>query len=199
MLAIAEDNKRKLGLHERGISKRRDREHPITRQHRGCHRIELRINLSGDKDRVLQEAFRVLKPGGRFAVSDVVVQGEVPAEIRKSMELWVGCVAGALSDRDYRQKLAAGGFEAIDIEATRVYTVDDAREFLSASVSTPTPSRRRCRMSSSALSSGRGSLRKPPPVAIQLVATRESCGARCWTHRACTVRLATLGKWGAVE
>jgi arsenite methyltransferase len=90
------------------------------------------INLSGDKDRVLQEAFRVLKPGGRFAVSDVVVQGEVPAEIRKSMELWVGCVAGALSDRDYRQKLAAGGFEAIDIEATRVYTVDDAREFLSA-------------------------------------------------------------------
>jgi SAM-dependent methyltransferase len=91
------------------------------------------INLSGDKDRVLQEAFRVLKPGGRFAVSDVVVRGEVPAEIRESMELWVGCVAGALSDRDYRQKLAAAGFEAIDIEATRVYNVDDARQFLSAS------------------------------------------------------------------
>src|SRR5262249_15079723 len=90
------------------------------------------INLSGDKDRVLREAFRVLKPGGRFAISDVVVRSEVPAEIRKSMELWVGCVAGALSDTEYQQKLANAGFESIDIEATRVYNVDDAREFLRA-------------------------------------------------------------------
>ena len=89
------------------------------------------INLSGDKDRVLQEAFRVLKPGGRFAVSDVVVRGNVPAEIKKSLELWVGCVAGALTDDDYRTKLIKAGFDHIEIEATRVYSIDDAQGFLS--------------------------------------------------------------------
>ena len=88
------------------------------------------INLSPDKDRVLVEAFRVLKPGGRIAVSDVVVRGEVPAEIRGSMELWIGCVAGALDESDYRAKLAEAGFEAIDIEPTRIYRAEDAREFL---------------------------------------------------------------------
>ena len=88
------------------------------------------INLSGDKDRVLEEAFRVLRPGGRFAVSDVVVRGEVPESIRKSVELWVGCVAGALTDDEYRAKLARAGFEAIEIEPTRVYRLDDARAFL---------------------------------------------------------------------
>ena len=88
------------------------------------------INLSGDKDRVLREAFRVLKPGGRFAVSDVVVRGEVPDAIRKSMELWVGCIAGALSETDYRAKLAAAGFSGIDVEVTRVYGVDEAATFL---------------------------------------------------------------------
>ena len=81
---------------------------------------------------MVDEIYRVLKPGGRFAISDVVVRGEVPEEIRKSMELWVGCVAGALSDTEYQQKLAAAGFEAVDIEATRVYNFDDAREFLKA-------------------------------------------------------------------
>ncbi len=90
------------------------------------------INLSGDKDQVIREAFRVLKPGGRLAVSDVVVRGDVPAAIRKSMELWVGCVAGALSEADFRGKLAAAGFAGIDIEPTRVYSVDDARAFLVA-------------------------------------------------------------------
>ena len=80
----------------------------------------------------MREAFRVLKPGGRFAISDVVVRGEVPEQIRKSMELWVGCVAGALSDVEYQQKLAAAGFESIDIEATRVYNINDASEFLKA-------------------------------------------------------------------
>ena len=89
------------------------------------------INLSSDKDRVLKEAFRVLKPGGRFAVSDVVVRGHVPAEIKKSVELWAGCVAGALSEEDYLEKLAKAGFDNIDIEATRVYNIDDARAFLS--------------------------------------------------------------------
>ncbi len=88
------------------------------------------INLAGDKDRVLKEAFRVLKPGGRFAISDVVVRGSVPSEIRKSMELWVGCVAGALTDDDYITKLARSGFENINIEPTRVYSANDARAFL---------------------------------------------------------------------
>jgi arsenite methyltransferase len=90
------------------------------------------INLSGDKDRVLAEAFRVLKPGGRLAVSDVVVRGEVPANVRKSMELWVGCIAGALEENEYREKLARAGFTSIDVEPTRVYKVEEAREFLEA-------------------------------------------------------------------
>ncbi|HXR98278.1 MAG TPA: arsenite methyltransferase [Terriglobales bacterium] len=90
------------------------------------------INLSGDKDGALREAFRVLKPGGRFAVSDVVVRGEVPAEIRRSMELWVGCIAGALEENQFKAKLSAAGFAEVSIEPTRVYKIEDAREFLSA-------------------------------------------------------------------
>ena len=89
------------------------------------------INLSADKDAVMREAFRVLKPGGRFAVSDVVVRGhDVPAEVRRSMELWIGCVAGALEENDYRAKLDNAGFEQVEIEPTRIYEVDDARAFL---------------------------------------------------------------------
>jgi ubiquinone/menaquinone biosynthesis C-methylase UbiE len=89
------------------------------------------INLAADKDRVIAEAFRVLKPGGRFAVSDVVVNGDdVPAEIRQSMELWIGCVAGALSEGGYRDKLTRAGFEHVDVEPTRIYGADDARQFL---------------------------------------------------------------------
>lgn len=88
------------------------------------------INLSADKDKVLQEAFRVLKPGGRFAVSDVVVRGDVPEEVRKSLLLWVGCIAGALRDSDYLSKLAQAGFASIAIEPTRVYSIEDARTFL---------------------------------------------------------------------
>jgi len=91
------------------------------------------INLSNDKDAVLREAFRVLKPGGRFAVSDVIVRGEVPAEVRRSMELWVGCIAGALEEREYQAKLSAAGFENIQVEAWRIYQVDDARAFLTES------------------------------------------------------------------
>jgi arsenite methyltransferase len=90
------------------------------------------INLSADKDRVLAEAFRVLRPGGRFAVSDVVVHGDVPIEIRKNIELWVGCVAGALKDSEYISKLTAVGFGEVSIEPTRIYKVEDARQFLSA-------------------------------------------------------------------
>jgi arsenite methyltransferase len=132
MLALAEENKRKSGLSNVEFLKGEIENIPLPENTVDVIVSNCVINLSSDKDRVLQEAFRVLKPGGRFAVSDVVVRGEVPAEIRKSMELWVGCVAGALSDHDYRQKLAAAGFEAIDIETTRVYNLDDAGEFLSA-------------------------------------------------------------------
>ena len=90
------------------------------------------INLSGDKDQVLREAFRVLKPGGRLAVSDVVVRGGVPLKVRKSMELWVGCIAGALEEKEYEEKLRAAGFEGVEIEPTRIYQVEEAREFLTA-------------------------------------------------------------------
>lgn len=90
------------------------------------------INLSADKDRVLHEAFRVLKPGGRFAVSDVVTRGEIRPDVRRSVEAWVGCLAGALDEGDYRSKLAAAGFVDIDVEPTRIYTAADAREFLAA-------------------------------------------------------------------
>jgi arsenite methyltransferase len=88
------------------------------------------INLSADKDRVLREAFRVLKPGGRFAVSDVVTRGEMLPEIRQSVLAWVGCIAGALEENDYRNKLATAGFEQIEVEPTRIYRAEDAREFL---------------------------------------------------------------------
>jgi SAM-dependent methyltransferase len=91
------------------------------------------INLSSDKDAVLREAFRVLKPGGRFAVSDVVVRGDVPADIRRSMELWVGCIAGALEETEYAAKLRAAGFADVEVEPWRIYQVDDARAFLTES------------------------------------------------------------------
>ena len=89
------------------------------------------INLSANKDKVLQEAFRVLKPGGRFAVSDVVTRGEMPPEIREKVLLWVGCIAGALEESDYRAKLTAAGFAEVELEPTRIYRIDDARTFLS--------------------------------------------------------------------
>src|SRR5579871_2526337 len=132
MLVLAEENKRKSGLANVEFLKGEIENIPLPENSVDVIISNCVINLSGDKDRVMREAFRVLKPGGRFAVSDVVVRGEVPTEIRKSMELWVGCVAGALSDIEYRQKLAGAGFEAIDIEATRVYNVADAEQFLKA-------------------------------------------------------------------
>jgi SAM-dependent methyltransferase len=132
MLALAEENKRKSGLTNVEFLKGEIENIPLPDNSVDVIVSNCVINLSGDKDRVLREAFRVLKPGGRFAVSDVVVRGEVPAEIRKSMELWVGCIAGALSDVEYSEKLLAAGFENIDIEPTRVYNIDDAREFLQA-------------------------------------------------------------------
>jgi 2-polyprenyl-3-methyl-5-hydroxy-6-metoxy-1,4-benzoquinol methylase len=130
MLALAEENKRKSGLANVHFLKGEIENIPLPGNSVDVIISNCVINLSGDKDRVLREAFRVLKPGGRFAVSDVVVRGEVPPVIRNSMELWVGCVAGALSDQDYLDKLAAAGFENAQIDVTRVYGVDDARDFL---------------------------------------------------------------------
>ena len=130
MLALAEENKRKSGLANVHFLKGEIEDIPLPDGSVDVIISNCVINLSGDKDRVLHEAFRVLKPGGRFAVSDVVVRGDVPAAIRKSMELWAGCIAGALSEDDYRAKLAAAGFTGIDVEVTRVYGGDDARAFL---------------------------------------------------------------------
>jgi SAM-dependent methyltransferase len=130
MLALAEENKKKSGLTNVEFLRGEIENIPLPDNTVDVIISNCVVNLSGDKDRVLREAFRVLKPGGRFAISDVVVRGEVPDQIRKSMELWVGCVAGALSDTEYQQKLSAAGFESVDIEATRVYNIDDAKEFL---------------------------------------------------------------------
>ncbi len=132
MLALAEENKRKAGLSNVEFLKGEMENIPLPDNSVDVIISNCVINLSGDKDRVLREANRVLKPGGRFAVSDVVVRGEVPQEIRRSMELWVGCVAGALTETQYREKLAAAGFASIEIEATRVYSIADARAYLGA-------------------------------------------------------------------
>jgi arsenite methyltransferase len=132
MLALAQENKRKSGLANVHFLKGEIEHIPLPANSVDVIISNCVINLSADKDRVLAEAFRVLKPGGRFAVSDVVVRGEVPPEIRKNMELWIGCVAGALSDQEYLDKLANAGFSDGSIEVTRVYSVDDAREFLAA-------------------------------------------------------------------
>jgi SAM-dependent methyltransferase len=130
MLALAEENKRKSGITNVQFLKGEIEHIPLPDNAVDVVISNCVINLSSDKDAVLREAFRVLKPGGRFAVSDVVTRGEMPPEIRKSLLLWVGCVAGALEEQDYRTKLAAAGFEQIDLEPTRVYNVNDARKFL---------------------------------------------------------------------
>src|SRR5688500_9735144 len=130
MLALAEDNKRKAGVANVEFLKGQIEAVPLPEGAVDVIISNCVINLSADKDRVLREAFRVLKPGGRFAVSDVVIRGEIPAEVRRSMELWVGCVAGALTEDEYRSKLKAAGFDDIEIETTRVYDVEDARGFL---------------------------------------------------------------------
>ena len=130
MLALARDNQRKAGVTNVEFLKGEIEAVPLPNDTVDVIISNCVINLSADKDRVFAEAFRVLKPGGRFAVSDVVVRGEVPASIRRSIELWIGCVAGALSEDDYRAKLAKAGFTDIEIEPTRIYRAEDAREFL---------------------------------------------------------------------
>jgi arsenite methyltransferase len=132
MLALARENQKKDGIENVEFLKGAIENIPLPDNTVDVIISNCVINLSGDKDRVLREAFRVLKPGGRLAISDVVVRGEVPADIRKSMELWVGCIAGALEEYDYRDKLYAAGFESVDIEPTRIYKVEEARDFLEA-------------------------------------------------------------------
>ena len=130
MLALARENQKKAGIENAEFLKGAIEKIPLPANSVDVIISNCVINLSGDKDRVIAEAFRVLKPGGRFAVSDVVVRGEVPAEIRRSMELWVGCVAGALEEKEYREKLQHAGFESVEVEATRVYKTDEARDFI---------------------------------------------------------------------
>jgi arsenite methyltransferase len=133
MLALARENQRKAGVTNVEFLKGTIEAIPLPDQSVDVIISNCVINLSVDKDAVLREAFRVLKPGGRFAVSDVVIRGDVPAEVRRSMELWVGCVAGALRDDEYASKLEAAGFEAVDVEPWRVYQLEDARGFLAES------------------------------------------------------------------
>jgi len=130
MLALARDNQLKAGISNVEFLKGTIEAIPLAANTVDVVISNCVINLSSDKDAVLREAFRVLKPGGRFAVSDVVVRGEVPAEVRRSMELWVGCIAGALEEREYANKLQHAGFTDVDVEPWRIYAVDDARAFL---------------------------------------------------------------------
>jgi arsenite methyltransferase len=131
MLALADENKKKAGLENVEFLKGEIEHIPLPDQSVDVIISNCVINLSSDKDAVLREAFRVLKPGGRLAVSDVVTRGEMLPEIRKSVLLWVGCIAGALEENDYLNKLKGAGFAEAEIEPTRIYRVEDAREFLS--------------------------------------------------------------------
>ena len=133
MLALANENKRTAGIENVEFLKGEIENIPLPDNSVDVIISNCVINLSADKDRVLREAFRVLKPGGRLAVSDVVTRGEIPPDVRQSVLLWVGCLAGALDENDYRQKLGAAGFVQVDMEPTRIYRVEDAREFLAAS------------------------------------------------------------------
>jgi arsenite methyltransferase len=130
MLALARENQRKAGIENVEFLKGEIEHIPLPDHSVDVIISNCVINLSADKDRVLREAFRVLKPGGRFAVSDVVTRGDVPAEVRQNMLLWVGCIAGALQDAEYISKLSAAGFDSIEVEPTRVYSIEDARTFL---------------------------------------------------------------------
>ncbi|HXR09198.1 MAG TPA: arsenite methyltransferase [Candidatus Acidoferrales bacterium] len=130
MLALARENQKKAGIANAEFLKGEIENIPLPDNSVDVIISNCVVNLSGDKDSVLRESFRVLKPGGRFAVSDVVVAGDVPAEVRKSVELWIGCIAGALRNDEYVSKLAQAGFENIAVEPTRVYDVEDARQFL---------------------------------------------------------------------
>jgi ubiquinone/menaquinone biosynthesis C-methylase UbiE len=132
MLDLARENQRKAGVSNVRFLKGTIEEIPLPDDSVDVIISNCVINLAADKDRVLREAFRVLKPGGSFAVSDVVTKGEIPEPIKKNIELWIGCLAGALSEEDYASKLSAAGFDEISLEPTRIYRVEEAREFLTS-------------------------------------------------------------------
>jgi len=132
MLALARENQKKAGIQNVEFLKGEIENIPLPDNSVDVIISNCVINLSADKNRVLREAFRVLKSGGRFAVSDVVTRGEIPEIVRSNVLAWVGCIAGALSDEEYTSKLAAAGFDDIEIEPTRIYKVEDARDLLSA-------------------------------------------------------------------
>jgi SAM-dependent methyltransferase len=176
MLTLARENQRKAGANNVEFLQGEIENIPLPESSVDVVISNCVINLSADKDRVLRETFRVLRPGGRFAVSDVVVRGEVPAAVRKSMELWVGCVAGAMEESEYRTKLAVAGFEEIEIEPTRIYSVEDARQFLTAEgidVDAIAP-----------LVEGKFAsafVRAKKPAAKEVASSRECCGPACCT------------------
>jgi len=176
MLALARENQRNAGATNVEFLKGEIENIPLPDNSVDVVISNCVINLSADKSRVLHEAYRVLRPGGRFAVSDVVVRGEVPADVRKNVELWVGCVAGAMEESEYRRKLAAAGFGEIEIEPTRVYSVEDARQFLTAEgidVDAIAP-----------LVEGKFAsafVRAKKPTAKELAAARDCCGPACCT------------------
>jgi len=176
MLTLARENQRKAGANNVEFLQGEIENIPLPESPVDVVISNCVINLSADKDRVLRETFRVLRPGGRFAVSDVVVRGEVPAAVRKSMELWVGCVAGAMEESEYRTKLAVAGFEEIEIEPTRIYSVEDARQFLTAEgidVDAIAP-----------LVEGKFAsafVRAKKPAAKEVASSRECCGPACCT------------------
>jgi arsenite methyltransferase len=173
-LALARENQRKAGASNVEFLKGEIENIPLPENSVDVVISNCVINLSADKDRVLRETFRVLRAGGRFAVSDVVVRGEVPADVRRNVELWVGCVAGALEESEYRAKLAAAGFEEIEIEPTRIYSVEDARQFLTTQgidVDAIAP-----QVEGKFASAF---VRAKKPAAKEATANRDSCGPTC--------------------
>ncbi len=176
MLALARENQRKAGASNVEFLKGEIESILLPENSVDVVISNCVINLSADKDRVLREAFRVLRPGGRFAVSDLVVRGEVPADVRKNMELWVGCLAGAMEESAYRTRLAAAGFEEIGIEPTRIYSVEDARQFLTAEgidVDAVAP-----QVEGKFASAF---VRAKKPAAKEAVSSRDCCGSACCT------------------
>jgi SAM-dependent methyltransferase len=174
MLALARENQRKAGATNVEFLKGEIENIPLPENSLDVVISNCVINLSADKSRVLREAYRVLRPGGRFAVSDVVVRGQVPADVRGNVELWIGCVAGAMEESEYRTKLAAAGFQEIEIEPTRVYSVEDARQFLTArgiDVDAIAP-----QMQGKFASAF---VRAKKPAAKEIAANRDRCGPTC--------------------
>ena len=190
MLALARENQRKAGATNVEFLKGTIEAIPLPDNSVDVIISNCVINLSSDKDAVLREAFRVLKPGGRFAVSDVVVRGEVPADIRRSMELWVGCIAGALEETEYAAKLRAAGFADVEVEPWRVYKVDDARAFLTESGRRRRPPGAAGRgQVSRARSSARGSPTRPRAAALT-AAPEHSAAIAQWRGEPPTFRSA---------